>query len=974
MTKKVLSYLLTAAMVLSVISIMPLTTSAESGGATIDVSDTTTTSGDGWTYNGAGVFTIDGTTPVTITGETTTSRVVVSGDASITLDNATIDITSGGAPIDCGNKTVTFTLVGENVMSTTVADVAGLQANGGHIIINGNDTDSLTASATVAFGAGIGSGWGWPSTVTINGGVINAIGGSSGSGIGPGQNDISTITINGGTVTAESGRFGFGWTNSTITIKGGSVKGTMAVTPTNGTNPVYLNTLTVGDYTEDETDNKLITAGTINGVAMETVAPPVSGGYGIKDVKTDEDGIVYFYLPASGGSGANSELVTVKAGSTQYAKNYARTSAGNTEILSFYMPTVIVPATISTNTTWTAGNVYVINGTYNTTVAAGAKLTIEPGAIVKFRDGYSYLYINGELDARGTSESPIYFTSYKDDTVGGDTNGDGDKTSPDVGDWHNISIGRDNAATVIMNYCVVRYGSGNYYAGTNDAMIHVSNNSDVTITNSEITNSRTTGIKFNENFTKSPVLSNNTISKNATNGIYVNNSNPTITGNIISNNGQYGILVGASSTVTNIIVPAAISKNTFLSNTSGNIYLGTNAAGTPIKADNVNIGGIIVNTGINTDTVWTAGNVYVIPGDVAISSAAKLTVESGTVIKFQIGGNSRFLVSGELDARGTSEKPIYFTSIRDDAAGGDTNGDATLPAAGDWNYLTLGRDAAATVNMDYCVIRYGGGNWGGWTNDSMMQIANNSAVTISNSEISNSIKAGIKIDTVGGGVAITDCVIENNATGQVIGTGAADADFSGTPIETLAATADEGTAQGSMKVTATAGSGNRLVVFVSATPIATPDILSAAPTGTGVTDPYTSGADISGAAGKYIGVYAVNSNNKVVKFALTYNFVEPTYSIAGIDEPDGDNVSVCVEVTGTIPTPAPKLIVVTYNGGKMVEMATADVTYSAIDEHGRITVPINLSGATRVRAFIWNSLTNMQPLCNFEEIPLTQQP
>ena len=69
----------------------------------------------------------------------------------------------------------------------------------------------------------------------------------------------------------------------------------------------------------------------------------------------------------------------------------------------------------------------------------------------------------------------------------------------------------------------------------------------------------------------------------------------------------------------------------------------------------------------------------------------------------------------------------------------------------------------------------------------------------------------------------------------------------------------------------TPGTGNHLLVKVSSSIIATPNTGDAAPTGSGVIDPYTAGSDIPGVdavVNKYIGLYEADSSNKVVKFKL----------------------------------------------------------------------------------------------------------
>jgi hypothetical protein len=99
-----------------------------------------------------------------------------------------------------------------------------------------------------------------------------------------------------------------------------------------------------------------------------------------------------------------------------------------------------VSGTIPGDTTWTlAESPYVV--TSDTQIPRGVTLTIDPGVVVKFADPYAALIVDGNLEANGTESAPIILTAYKDDSAGGDTNGDGSSsfpgasTFPPVGDW-----------------------------------------------------------------------------------------------------------------------------------------------------------------------------------------------------------------------------------------------------------------------------------------------------------------------------------------------------------------------------------------------------------------------------------------------------------------------------------------------------------------------------------------------------------
>jgi hypothetical protein len=109
-------------------------------------------------------------------------------------------------------------------------------------------------------------------------------------------------------------------------------------------------------------------------------------------------------------------------------------------------------------------------------------LHIDPGVIIKFQDENSGILINNaKLEANGTETEKIYFTSIKDDTVGGDTNEDGNTTTPSKGDWKYIYF----ASTVFpssVSHVSVRYGG----ATNVPAVLHYFSSGPLTITDSSI--------------------------------------------------------------------------------------------------------------------------------------------------------------------------------------------------------------------------------------------------------------------------------------------------------------------------------------------------------------------------------------------------------------------------------------------------------------------------------------------------------
>ena len=130
----------------------------------------------------------------------------------------------------------------------------------------------------------------------------------------------------------------------------------------------------------------------------------------------------------------------------------------------------VTAGTLATGqTTWLGNRVYLVSG--DLTVASGATLTVQPGAVVKFAAGVS-LIVNsgGTLNAVGNRAQPIFFTSDEDDSISGDTNGDGAGTLPKAGDWRQLLIngGTANLTHVRIYWCgaVNNEGGLNVASGT----------------------------------------------------------------------------------------------------------------------------------------------------------------------------------------------------------------------------------------------------------------------------------------------------------------------------------------------------------------------------------------------------------------------------------------------------------------------------------------------------------------------------
>jgi len=114
---------------------------------------------------------------------------------------------------------------------------------------------------------------------------------------------------------------------------------------------------------------------------------------------------------------------------------------------------------VGTSTVWHTGEIHAVADGASLIIDPGSSLSLEPGVILKM--GYnSDITVYGGFYASGTKDNMINIVSLRDDTVGGDTNGDGNATMAKYDDWRIFKTNGssyNSPAIVELNYVALKH-------------------------------------------------------------------------------------------------------------------------------------------------------------------------------------------------------------------------------------------------------------------------------------------------------------------------------------------------------------------------------------------------------------------------------------------------------------------------------------------------------------------------------------
>ncbi len=343
-------------------------------------------------------------------------------------------------------------------------------------------------------------------------------------------------------------------------------------------------------------------------------------------------------------------------------------------------------------------------------VPAGVTLMIDEGAVLKFRAAIIDVGSSSELAPRqaaaiqvlGAPQANVVFTSWHDDSIGGDTDGVG--PAAQGGQWGGIVLRQDSDSATgraflnSISQATFRYGGG-----------QVAVDSDLQwFAPIQVESTR-------------PQIGFNTIEHSAGPGIAATPNSfadtgdrigPAIRGNVLRGNSINGLFVGIDTPIASpldrLTVPTRWTNTDIVYVLQENLVLDGGVGGYEWRVDPAD--------GVAKRFARDSGRLTIDPGVIVKIDGSRIELERGI---------------SQLIAEGTPGKRVIFTSLGDNRYGAgstfDTNGNlpdrfdefgqpidaagvmiaSPLSADGDWGGIVL--NAGSRASIDYAYLAFGGG-------------------------------------------------------------------------------------------------------------------------------------------------------------------------------------------------------------------------------------------------------------------------
>ncbi|MFL5873473.1 MAG: right-handed parallel beta-helix repeat-containing protein [Solirubrobacterales bacterium] len=368
-----------------------------------------------------------------------------------------------------------------------------------------------------------------------------------------------------------------------------------------------------------------------------------------------------------------------------------------------------------------------MGGSDTITVGPGAILKLEPGVAVKVAQFNATMIIRGTLWADGTTEDPVLLTSLNDDTVGGDTNMDGNETVPVAGEYIGVRFTEGSATAPpgrgVLDHVNATYGGAPASCGICGGGGPLFNFGAPALNGpigepSLIAHSRLEqtvrkavvgpgGPKLEDDFLfKTPGLE------------FSGAGSPEVSGSTIKDcNESSAAIIQAGGTSKGSVrihgntVERCGNGSTASIQISGSGLTGLTLGGNTIRESSgqaINYSGdippdLVDNTLENnaSDEIWVSGTlnqsatwhskgaIVRINGSLTIPAGVSLTITEGLFLR-----NPKMTVSGTLKALGSAQRPVVFTGLKEEAGG-------------EWGGVSLEPGSGASV-LDYVELAYGG--------------------------------------------------------------------------------------------------------------------------------------------------------------------------------------------------------------------------------------------------------------------------